>query len=34
MLILASHLLRIVEDRARRRRGEGPPLHSGSHHAS
>ncbi|UPY38317.1 TIGR02391 family protein [Sediminicoccus sp. KRV36] len=27
MLILASHLLRIVEDRARRRRGEGPPLH-------
>lgn len=26
MLILASHLLRIVEDRARRRRGEGPPL--------
>jgi uncharacterized protein (TIGR02391 family) len=34
MLILASHLLRIVEDRARRLRGEGPPLHSGSHHAS
>jgi uncharacterized protein (TIGR02391 family) len=27
MLILASHLLRIVEDRARRLRGEGPPLH-------
>ena len=27
MLILASHLLRIVEDRARRRRGEGPPLY-------
>jgi uncharacterized protein (TIGR02391 family) len=26
MLILASHLLRIVEDRARRRRGDGPPL--------
>lgn len=27
MLILASHLLRIVEDRARRRCGDGPPLH-------
>jgi uncharacterized protein (TIGR02391 family) len=27
MLILASHLLRIAEDRARRRRGEGPPLY-------
>jgi uncharacterized protein (TIGR02391 family) len=27
MLILASHLLRIAEDRARRRGGEGPPLH-------
>lgn len=26
MLILASHLMRIVEDRARRRRGDGPPL--------
>lgn len=28
MLILASHLLRIVEDRARRHRGDGPPLTS------
>jgi len=27
MLILASHLLRIVEDREHRRGGEGPPLH-------
>ncbi len=26
MLILASHLLRIVEDRAKRRSGNGPPL--------
>lgn len=26
MLILASHLLRIAEDRARRRGGDGPPL--------
>jgi uncharacterized protein (TIGR02391 family) len=26
MLILASHLLRIVDDRARRRGGDGPPL--------
>jgi uncharacterized protein (TIGR02391 family) len=26
MLILASHLLRIAEDRGRRRRGEGAPL--------
>ncbi len=29
MLILASHLLRIVEDRARRCAGDGPPLFNG-----